>query len=117
MKFKFEDLLIWQKAMDLGEEINTMIKDFPMEERFNLSSQMMRAMDSVALNISEGAIGQSNPQFKKYMGYSIGSLSEVVTCLHKAKRRSYIGTDEFEKQYLACFDLMNMMTAFRKRIK
>ena len=86
MKFKFEKLIIWQKAMDLGEEVNTLAYSFPKMEIFNLSSQMRRAVDSVALNISEGPIGQSNPEARKFMGYSIRSLAEVVTCLHKAKR-------------------------------
>ncbi|MFT4666049.1 MAG: four helix bundle protein [Gammaproteobacteria bacterium] len=50
----------------------------------------------MALNISEGSIGQSNPQAKKFMGYSIRSLAEVVTCLHKAKRRKSITEEKFE---------------------
>ena len=32
---------------------------------YNLTSQILRAVDSIALNISEGSIGQSNPEFKK----------------------------------------------------
>jgi four helix bundle protein len=99
MKFKFEKLIIWQKAMDMGEEVNTLAYEFPKMEIFNLSSQIRRAVDSIALNISEGSIGQSNPQAKKFMGYSIRSLAEVVTCLHKAKRRKYITEEKFEKLY------------------
>ena len=68
-------------------------------------------------NISEGSIGQTNPEFNKFMGYSIRSLAEVVTCLHKAKRREYIKEQEFNAQYEASFNLMNMMIAFRKNIK
>ncbi|HHH49862.1 MAG TPA: four helix bundle protein [Saprospiraceae bacterium] len=117
MKFKFEKLIIWQKAMDLGEEINLLINKFPAKEKFNLCSQMLRAIDSVALNISEGSIGQSNPEFRKFMGYSIRSLAEVVTCLHKAKRRKYIVEEEFQKQYDESFYLMNMMISFKNKIK
>ena len=76
--------------MDFGEDINGVSKKFPKEELYNLSSQIKRAADSIALNISEGAIEQSNPEFKKFIGYSIRSLAEVVTCLFKAKRRNYI---------------------------
>ncbi len=102
--------------MDLAESIHTLSKKFPKKEMYNLSSQIMRAIDSVALNISEGSIGQSNPEFKRFMGYSIRSLAEVVTCLHKAKRREYISDEEFEKHYNSSFELMNMMTAFKKKI-
>jgi len=116
MEFKFEKLIIWQKAMDFGEEINVLSDKFPPKEIYNLSSQIRRAVDSVALNISEGSIGQSNPEFKKFMGYAIRSLAEVVTCLHKAKRRNYISEEEFLKLYEFSYNLMNMMVAFTKKI-
>jgi four helix bundle protein len=117
MGFKFENLIIWQKAMDFGEEINQISNKFPNRENYNLSTQIRRAADSVALNISEGSIGQSVPEFKKFIGYSVRSLAEVVTCLYKAKRRSYISEKEFEEFYRNANDLMNMMVAFKSKIK
>src|SRR5690606_28735261 len=95
-KFKFEKLIIWQKAMDFGEKINLLIDAFPDKEKFNLSSQLRRAADSIALNISEGSIGQSNLEQKKFISYAIRSLAEVVTCLHKAKRRHYLIDSDFQ---------------------
>lgn len=116
-KFKFEKLNIWQKAMDLGDEIDKMADTFTKKEIYNLSSQIRRAADSIALNISEGSIGQSNPEQKKFMGYAIRSLAEVVTCLHKSKRRSYISSAEFETHYSTSYHLINMMIAFKNNIK
>lgn len=117
MNFKFEKLNIWKLAMDFGEEINELSDSFPEKEKFNLSSQILRAGDSIALNIAEGSIGQSNPELKKFIGYSIRSLAEVVTCLYKAKRRGYFTEDQFKKHYDKSFQLMNMMVAFRRSIK
>lgn len=116
MKFKFEKLIIWQKGMEFGESINLLSYKFPKEEIYNLSSQIRRAGDSIALNISEGAIGQSNPEFKKFMGYAIRSLAEVVTCLYKASKRKYISEEEFHQLYEYAFNLMNMMVAFKRKI-
>lgn len=104
-------------AMELGENINRLSLTFPKEETYNLSSQMRRAVDSIALNISEGAIGQSALEFKKFIGYSIRSLAEVVTCLHKAKRRQYMSEEEFNSFYEFSYNLMNMMIAFKRKIK
>ena len=117
MKFKFEKLIIWQKAMEFGENINRLSNKFPKYELYNLSSQIKRAADSVALNISEGSIGQTNPEFKRFIGFSIRSLAEVVTCLHKARKREYISEKEFGNQYDFAFNLMNMMVSFQKKIK
>lgn len=115
--FKFEKLIVWQKAMELGEDINQLSEIFPQKELYNLSSQIRRAVDSIALNISEGSILQSVPEYKKFLGYSIRSLAEVVTCLHKAKKRNYITEIEFIKYYDFSFNLMNMLISFRKSIK
>jgi four helix bundle protein len=85
MSFKFEKLIIWQLAMDFGEEINIVAISFPQAENYNLSSQILRAVDSIALNISERSVEQTIPEFKRFLNYSICSIAEVVTCLHKAK--------------------------------
>ncbi len=116
-KFKFESLLIWQRAMDLAENMNIIIETFPQKERFNLSSQLLRASDSVALNISEGSIMQTVPMQIKYLNISIGSLAETVTCIHKAKRRNYITASQFDGFYLDCFNLMNMIIGYKNSLK
>lgn len=90
MSFKFEKLIIWQKAMDFGEEVYQIADKLPKSEIYNLNSQIRRAVDSIALNIAEGSILQSNKENSKFLGYSIRSIAEVVTCLYKAKRRKYL---------------------------
>ncbi len=103
--------------MEFGEQIYSITRKFPQEEKFNLSSQILRASDSIALNISEGAILQSKLEFQKFMGYAIRSLAEVVTCLYKAKNRNYITDKQFNELYQFSYNLMNMLIAFRKNIK
>ena len=115
--FKFENLNVWQRAMELGENINELSVTFPKKELYNLTSQICRASDSIALNISEGSIGQSVAEQKKFTGYSIRSLAEVVTCLHKARLRSYIQQSMFNTLYSDCYNLMNMLIGYRNSIK
>ncbi|WP_240673130.1 four helix bundle protein [Aequorivita ciconiae] len=73
MSFIFEKLEIWKKAMEFGEDVDTIGDTFPKKEIFNHSSQIRRAADSIALNISEGCILPSNAEQKKFLGYSIPS--------------------------------------------
>ena len=103
--------------MEYGENINDLSLKLPKHEKFNLSTQIRRASDSIALNIAEGSIGQSNAELARFLGYSIRSLAEVITCLYKTKNRSYIEQDEFDKLYDEAYQLMNMLIAFRKSIK
>lgn len=117
MSFKFEKLHIWQKSMDFGENIYKLSIQFPKNEQYNLSSQILRASDSVALNISEGSIMQSNAEFNRFLNYSVRSLAEVITCLYKAQRRKYIDELSFEKLYNEAYHLMNMIIAFKTKLK
>ncbi len=63
---KFKQLKVYDRAIDLGYEVRKMLKRFPKEEMFALNSQFRRAIDSVALNIAEGAGNNSKKEFSKY---------------------------------------------------
>jgi four helix bundle protein len=113
MAFKFEDLRVWKEAMNLGEAGNAVAVKFPKLEMFNLTSQIMRAVDSIALNVAEGSAGQSNAENAKFIGYAIRSSCEVITCLHKAILRKYIKQDEFEMLYNQTEILFKMLNKYR----
>jgi len=57
--------------MDYGEDVYSLIQTFPQLERFNLTSQLLRASDSVALTISEGSILQSKAEFNRHYSHII----------------------------------------------
>lgn len=48
---------------------------------------------------------------------SVRSLAEVVTCLHKTSKQNYISEKEFREHYEFAFNIMNMMVAFKDKIK
>lgn len=113
MAFRFEDLQIWQKALELGDQINTVTKTFPRDEVYVLTSQIKRAADSVVLNIAEGSTGQSKAVFKVFLGYSLRSAIEVVSCLFIARKRGYIREQSFNELYSEYEVLVKMVTSFR----
>ncbi len=117
MSFKFEKLIVWQQALALTETVNEMVKVFPKEELFVLTSQIKRAADSVVLNIAEGSILQTNPENRKFVSYAIRSLAEVVACLHIAKKRNLIENVKFDEAYQKCFQLMNRLVSYRNAIQ
>lgn len=43
MAFRFEDLKVWHKAVDLSNDVDLLVKDFPKAELYSLASQMKRA--------------------------------------------------------------------------
>lgn len=116
MAFRFEELNIWKKAMDLNDSIFLFAKTLPKDELYVLSSQIKRASDSVVLNIAEGSTGQTKASFKLFLSYALRSAIEVVSCLFIAKRRSYIDEAHFKKLYDDYEVLVKMITNMRKSL-
>lgn len=116
MAFKFESLRVWQLAMDLNEDIYLLSRGFPKEERYILTNQILRATDSIALNIAEGSTGQTNKEFKKFIGYSIRSIAEVVGCLYIGRKRGIIEEKDFYLLYEKLELLMKMLQSLRNRL-
>jgi len=73
MAFKFEDLKVWQRALDLSDNVHRLTVNFPKEELYVLANQFKKAADSIALNIAEGSTGQSNAEFRRFLGFSVRS--------------------------------------------
>ena len=117
MSFKFEKLIVWQKALDLADEVDKLTKRFFKDELYILTSQIKRAADSVSLNIAEGSTGQSNPEFSRFLGYALRSDIEVVGCIYLGKRRGFINESEFEKIYKMCEEILVMINSLRKTLE
>ncbi|MDZ4796067.1 MAG: four helix bundle protein [Bacteroidota bacterium] len=117
MAFKFEKLIVWQKAVDLSDTVYKLTKSFPIEEVYALTSQIRKAANAVSLNIAEGSAGPSNREFNRFLGVALRSDMEIVGCIYLAQRRGYIKEDEFKKIYEACGELLVMINALKKRLK
>ncbi|MFM2327440.1 MAG: hypothetical protein RIR31_1642 [Bacteroidota bacterium] len=116
MPFKFEKLIVWQKALDLSEEVDKLTKTFPKDELYILTSQIKRAADSVSLNIAEGSTGQTNPEFNRFLSYALRSDIEVVGCIFIGKRRNIITEEVFNKIYKMCEEILVMINGLRKNL-
>jgi len=114
--FKFEKLKVWQRSVDLSGEIGDLIEPFPTKERYVLSSQMQRVADSISLNIAEGSTGQSDAEFKRFLGISIRSGIELVGCFYLAKRRKLINEIQFKYFYGFLTELIRSIQALRRSI-
>ncbi|WP_339756398.1 four helix bundle protein [uncultured Winogradskyella sp.] len=87
---RFEELKIWQKAMDITENCYRVSENFPKEEKYGLTSQLRRSAVSIPSNISEGAGRNTNGEFKQFLGIANGSSFELLTQLYLSKRLNLI---------------------------
>ncbi len=116
MAFKFEKLEVWMDSVELSGLVHKVCLTFPKEELYILVPQIKRAADSVSLNIAEGSTGQTNPEFKKFLSYSIRSGIEVVGCIYLAKKRNIISAEDFEAIYNATDQLVKRIQALRNSL-
>lgn len=82
----YRDLLVWQKAMHLVEEVYQLTSRFPPDERFGLVAQLRRAAVSIPSNIAEGQARKSTREFVQFISLAEGSLAEVDTQLLLSER-------------------------------
>jgi len=117
--FKFENLRVWQLALEYVDLMYRLAEGLPMNEQYNLASQlipnrssktmfdapiyicvqnmafrividMIRAATSITLNIAEGSTGQSDSEQRHFLGMALRSLIETVACQRLMARRNYI---------------------------
>ena len=91
------DLIIYQQAMAIAENIYVRVLQFPTFDRFSLGKQLIEAADSIAANISEGHGRYFYKENKNFCYYARGSLLETKTWLSKARKRNLISEEEFSK--------------------
>ena len=94
---KFEDLVVWQKARVLTNEIYKITKKPEFSKDLGLKDQIQRASVSIMSNIAEGFERGSKEEFIQFLYISRGSCGEVRTQLYVAKDQDYITEEEFQK--------------------
>ena len=82
----YQDLVVWQKAMDLAVAIYDATRKFPQAELYGFTSQMRRSAASVAANIAEGYGRESTGSYIHFLQTARGSLKELETHVTLALR-------------------------------
>jgi len=118
MTYKFENLEVWQLALDYIDEMYHLIEDLPHVEEYNLKGQIIRAATSIALNIAEGSIGQTDAEQARFLGMATRSLIETVACLHLIRRRHYFKNETLlDNAYNNSQILARKLQSFRKTLQ
>lgn len=93
----FEDLECWKTCTELRRLVSKLIKNFPKDEQYGLTSQMKRASRSVTHNIAEGYGRFHFQENIQYCRQARGSLYELIDQLIVALDEKYITEEELIK--------------------
>ena len=114
---KFEDLKVWQKAMELVEQVYKISNKLPKEEKFGLISQIRRCSISIPSNIAEGAGRNSNKEFIHFLSIANGSLSELKTQLILISRLKFISQDKINELLSLSDEIQRMIYSLQNSLK
>src|SRR5580692_7283200 len=96
MAFMFENLQVYQKAVDFADRIATHTEAFPRGYYF-LADQLNRAALSIAANLAEGNGRFTKPDRKNFFGIARGSVQECVPLLELASRKGLLKPDRHQQ--------------------
>jgi 23S ribosomal protein len=93
----YKDLIVWQRSMELAEEVYRLVKKLPKEELFALSDQIRRAVISIPSNIAEGYERNSTKEYIHFLSIAKGSKAELETQLLLCTKIHYLNNSDIEK--------------------
>ncbi len=113
----FQKLHIWTKSMSVAKETYRLIRLFPQEEVYGLSSQMRRASVSIPSNIAEGSQRNSIKEFRHFLSIARGSLAELQTQYILAYEAQYLSRGQLDTIIQSIEEVSKMMRAFHASLK
>lgn len=113
---ELDDLKVYKKAMDLGDQVWGLVEDWDYFQKDTVGKQLVRSVDSIAANISEG-YGRFHYKEAQHFGYySRGSLFETKTWIQKAYNRKLIPEKKFLEMDKELTTIGKMLNGYIKSI-
>jgi len=113
-KSTFETLEIWIKSREMRIKISKLSKNFPAEEKYKLTDQMIRASRSVTANIAEGYGRYHYQENIQYCRQARGSLYEMIDHLSVAFDENYIDEDTFKNLKSEFWIIIKLLNGYIK---
>ncbi|MGC2814631.1 MAG: four helix bundle protein [Candidatus Acidiferrum sp.] len=112
----YQDLLVWQKSMDLVKAIYGIAAKLPPSEQYGLSSQIRRAAGSVPANIAEGFGRWHAKEFTRFLLIANGSVKELETHMLIATRLGFLAPKDIETSMQLAGEISKMIFALRGKL-
>jgi four helix bundle protein len=110
---RFEDLLVWQKSIEISL---TIYKLFAVNLDWGFKNQIQRASVSIANNIAEGFDRSSDKEFKRFLFMALGSASEVRSMNYLAFKLNYITTEEYNECNNQLIEISKMLNGLSRSL-
>ena len=117
MMHQYRELKVWKLAMAFCQDVYNSISDFPMDEKYGLTSQIKRCAISIPSNIAEGAGRNSNRDFQRFLNIAAGSSCELSTQLELSKNLGLLKFDVWTTLEKDLISIQNMLYRLNESLK
>jgi len=112
----YEELIVWQRAMEAAESVYFLVKKLPKDEVFSLSYQMRRAAVSIPSNIAEGQARNSTKEFLQFLAIAKGSRAELETQLLLCVKVGYLTNEDISEVMNLLQEVGKMLAVLAKKL-
>ena len=113
----FMELKVWQKAHQLVLEVYYITREFLLEERYGIVSQIRRSAASIPANIAEGCGRESDREFSHFMNIASGSACETEYHILLAHDLNFLQDDAYTELIQQVNEIKRMLRSFIKYLK
>lgn len=117
--YAFEKLRVWNEARELTKNLYKELSDanFPNQESYNLVSQMKRCSVSIASNIAEGTVRQTQKEKQRFINVAYGSAIELISQLIISEDLGFIDESVLKEMREKINTICAMLSGLRRKIK
>jgi four helix bundle protein len=105
----FEDLLVWQKGMEVVKQVYLISREGELCKDFSLRDQLRRAAISIPTNIAEGFERSSRKEYVNFLNFAKGSTGEVRSLLNVAFDLGYLEASQHAALRQAVMELSRFL--------
>jgi four helix bundle protein len=116
MSFRFRNFKVYQDSVEAYKLVVQLTRNFP-KDFYHLAEQIRRAGLSVILNIAEGSAKNSDKDFNRYLGNSLGSSNETVAGLEVAYCLKLISQEETNEACEIYSSITSQLGGLSKKLK
>ena len=113
----YRDLTVWQRALELIEEVYRVTERLPKAELHGLCSQMRRSAVSVAANIAEGHSRRAIRDYQRMLSIANGSLRQLETYVEICFGLDYLSRDQWTHGETLSTEVGRMLTGLRGALR
>ena len=112
----YRKLRVWDKAHTLALAVRSATRRFPRSGYGSLQTQMVRAAESIVLNIVEGSGSQTSKEFARFLDIAIKSTRELESQLELAKDYGALPKGTWETLTGEAIDSRRMLSGLRLKV-